>query len=71
MVSIDLKEEIDMTNNINELNEKTVDKIISVLEDYNHHILTSEVAILMIEDVLVKRKEQQEGLLGDWQAFGF
>lgn len=60
-----------MTNDINELNEKTVDKIISVLEDYNHHRLTSEVAMLMIEDVLVKRKEQQEGLLGDWQAFDF
>lgn len=60
-----------MTNNTNELNEKTIDKIISVLEDYNHHRLTSEVAMLMIEDVLVKRKEQQEGLLGDWQPFGF
>lgn len=71
MVSIDLKEEIDMTNDISELNEKTVDKIISVLEDYNHHRLTSEVAMLMIEDVLVKRKEQQEGLLDNWQAFDF
>ena len=60
-----------MTNNTNELNQKTIDKIISVLEDYNHHRLTSEVAMLMIEDVLVKRKEQQESLLDDWQAFDF
>lgn len=60
-----------MTNNTNELNEKTIDKIISVLKDYNHHRLTSEVAMLMIEDVLVKRKEYQEGLLGNWQAFDF
>lgn len=60
-----------MTNKLDELNKKTVNKIISITEDYHHHVLTAESAMLMIGDVLIKHKEQQEGLLDNWKAFDF